>query len=562
MDRHGIPYNRRTMKRVSPTNRRPSFSILMIGVLAVLLPLLAVLQYRWIGQISMDEGERMRDTLDFATTRSARDVFDELQEIVTAFRLRQVPFAFAELLAEDYENWQATANNPMLLRNVYLYDGPERTYRRFDPVTGDLVEDVPPVAGLEWWFNNPGNDPVPGDALAARGLEHDQIWIASAVFPGRQQRSGPNSRSPEYWTLFEVNSEFLWSELIPSIVETRFEQTDYRVGIQNTRTGQLLYASDDSVSASLVEDADVIQPLAHGWQRPFRTIGPGLRLAAQHELGSLAEAVASARRRNLAVGFGILALLGVSGAMIIVWSERVRSVGRLQMEFAAGISHELRTPLATIRTAAHNIAAGIVKSPEEIREYAEIVQSEGRRLSAMVDQSIQFAQTEAGRRHYDLRPVEVDEVIRRAVRTALPAAEEGGNRIEIRRPDDTPQALADETALTHCLVNLLTNAAKFGPSDRPVAVEARHDRKAGRILLSVHNEGPGIDVDELPNLFEPFYRGSGTSHVPGSGLGLSLVRRMMAGQKGDVTVDSKPGQGATFVLHIPAAPETGASGNS
>jgi two-component system sensor histidine kinase MprB len=74
------------------------------------------------------------------------------------------------------------------------------------------------------------------------------------------------------------------------------------------------------------------------------------------------------------------------------------------------------------------------------------------------------------------------------------------------------------------------------------------------VLLGIHNEGPGIDVDELPNLFEPFYRGKQTSNVPGSGLGLSLVRRMMAGQNGTVTVRSEAGHGATFTLHIPVAP--------
>jgi signal transduction histidine kinase len=286
----------------------------------------------------------------------------------------------------------------------------------------------------------------------------------------------------------------------------------------------------------------------------FGIIGPRLRLAAQHELGSVADAVEAARRRNLAVGFGLLALLGATGGMIIVWSERVRSVGRLQMEFAAGISHELRTPLATIRTAAHNIAAGVVKKPDLVREYAEIVEAEGRRLSAMVDQTIQFAQTEAGRRNYSLETVRIGDVIAQAVETAVPAAEESGHRIAVRLDSILPPVLADETALRHCVMNLLTNAIKFGPADQEITIEAHHDTRTRRVLLGIHNEGPGIDVDELPNLFEPFYRGKQTSNVPGSGLGLSLVRRMVAGQNGTVTVRSEAGHGATFTLHIPVAP--------
>ena len=282
-------------------------------------------------------------------------------------------------------------------------------------------------------------------------------------------------------------------------------------------------------------------------------MGGSWRLAAKHRSGSLKGAVSALRQRNLVVGFGILALLGVSAGMTVVWAERVRSVGRLQMEFAAGISHELRTPLATIRTAAHNIASGVVKRPEEVREYAGIVQTEGRRLSAMVDQVIQFAQTESGRRAYDRRPVETHQVVERALAITFSNPEEGRSKVHTHIDPNLPPVLADETALAHAVGNLVTNALKYGTTKDPVVIDAIHDPASDQVQLSVHNKGSCIDAVDIPLLFEPFYRGSNAWGTPGSGLGLNLVRKMMEGQRGHVTVSSKPEQGTTFTLHIPVA---------
>jgi signal transduction histidine kinase len=548
----------------------------MVGVLAILLPLLAVLQYRWIGQVSEADLPRLERTLRVTALGSARDIVDELDAIVNEFRLRRSgrdlrrPFdEFAlEELSDDYEDWQATAAFPRLLRNVYVYREDEPSIQRFDPVTRTLTDASIPLEGLERWFDRPARD-IPPEVLFERGLDGSQIWIVAAAVEAGQQFRAPGGRGgddDDAWTIFEIDSEYFWTERVPAIIQARFDQEDFRVAVQDTLTGTFYYMSNDDMPEGIMEEAEVNFPISgrdqqfgvnfpiSGRDQQFGIIGPRLRLAAQHELGSVAQAVEAARRRNLAVGFGMLALLGATGAMIIVWSERVRSVGRLQMEFAAGISHELRTPLATIRTAAHNIVAGVVKKPEEVREYAQIVEAEGRRLSAMVDQTIQFAQTEAGRRQYNLEPQGIDDVVARAVETALPSAEESGHRIAIRLDPTLPDVLADETALRHCVVNLLTNAIKFGPAGKEITIEAHHDTRARRILLGVHNEGPGIDADDMPNLFEPFYRGHETSHIPGSGLGLSLVRKMMVGQNGSVTVRSEAGHGATFTLHIPVAP--------
>jgi hypothetical protein len=148
-------------------------------------------------------------------------------------------------------------------------------------------------------------------------------------------------------------------------------------------------------------------------------VGQGLRLLVKHEAGSLETAVSNLRMRNLAISFGILLVLGFGAGVGIVSGHRARTLGRLQMEFAAGVSHELRTPPRySIRS---NLRAGVVKDREGIEEYATIVQKEARRLSNMVEQVMTYAETQSGRKRYDIARVDLNAVVDRALQNmALP----------------------------------------------------------------------------------------------------------------------------------------------
>ena len=179
-----------------------------------------------------------------------------------------------------------------------------------------------------------------------------------------------------------------------------------------------------------------------------------------------------------------------------------------------------------------------------------MVKAEGRRLSQMVDQVIQFAQTESGRRDYDLRPVDVEHVVESALSVIFPSSDEALGKVRIDIDPELPPVLADETALGHSLGNLIVNALKYGPADEVVVIGAHHDKSTDRIQLSVSNSGGAINPSDLGHLFEPFYRGRHVGPTPGSGLGLSLVRRMIEGQNGEVTVSSEPGN-TSFTLHVP-----------
>jgi len=286
-------------------------------------------------------------------------------------------------------------------------------------------------------------------------------------------------------------------------------------------------------------------------------IGQPWDLLAKHRSGSLERAVEQLRKRNLAISFGILLVLGAGLITFVISSQRARTLGKLQMEFAAGVSHELRTPLAVIRSAAYNLSKGIVHDKEGVEQYASIVQDEARRLSDMVDQVLLYSETQSGRKKYSLAPVDVNEVIDRAISNLSPALPLEECELTTHIHPELPPVLGDASALTQCVQNLLSNAFKYGKKEDKLQIEiaAEKDPASNEIQVSITDHGPGIDPVDNRHLFEPFYRGARVgSNVPGNGLGLHLVKRIMQAQNGRVTYTPVPEGGARFTLHIPVAP--------
>src|SRR5207253_961052 len=250
----------------------------------------------------------------------------------------------------------------------------------------------------------------------------------------------------------------------------------------------------------------------------------------------------------------VLLVLGAGLITVVISSQRAHTLGKQQVEFAAGVSHELRTPLAVIRSAAYNLRRGIVQDKEGVEQYATIVQEEARRLSDMVDQVLLYSETQSGRKKYNLAPVDVNEVIDRALTNLAPTNGLDQADLTTQISPDLPPVQADASALTQCVQNLLSNALKYGKRDDQARIEisAEKDNSSNEVQLSVTDHGPGIDPADKRHLFEPFYRGVRVeSNIPGNGLGLHLVKRIMQAQNGRVTFIPAPGGGARFTLHIP-----------
>ncbi len=290
----------------------------------------------------------------------------------------------------------------------------------------------------------------------------------------------------------------------------------------------------------------------------IRMVRPGWRLVLAHASGSLDVAVAGARRRNAWLSFGILGILAVGVVMVVVNGRRASRLAAQQMDFVATISHELRTPLAVIRSAAQNLSAGVVSDLERARRYGELIEDEGRRLTEMVEQVLEYARITGDKPLAARQSVNIAELARDVTRSCQPLCEEAGVALDVTAdPAEAPMVAGDQAALRRALHNLIGNALKHGADGRWIGVKVEHApaRRRKDVLLTVSDRGRGIDTADIGHVFEPFYRGRRAidEQVHGNGLGLSLVRRVVEAHGGSVIVESAPGRGTTFTMRLPAS---------
>lgn len=558
------------------------------ALLLVLLATLATLQYRWIGQVSDLERQRMEESLRTAAAELSDDFDHELARAMAYFhdpRTRGEERAERSVL--DLERWRAEAAYPGLLKEVYRV-APDRSgapglsclrerERRFMP--------CPWPADLEPLRRRISAHRSSGRRLA--GVPVDPS-LPGLVFPTMRFSS---EDSPQALLVVRLDRKVIREELLPALTHQHFGNLGATVAVIDGE-GEVIYRSGsvegDARSGDVSQPLFVLRPFEelrelhglHGGGRLGRKIrilhapegsfmkrrsheamGPDApwQLVVRHRDGSLEAAVARVRFHNLAVSLGIVALLGTTMALLLAATRRAQRLAHQQLEFVAGVSHELNTPLAAIRSAGQNLADGVVADDPQVRRYGDLVVREGRRLSAMVGQVLEFAGIQSGRRSYRLRPAEVAEIVDGALADCADSLAANGVRVEKDIPGDLPPVLADPEALRRAVRNLVENAVKYGGSEKWIGIRAR---ASGReVAVTVEDRGPGIPPRERSRIFEPFYRGAhaAVGNIPGSGLGLAIVRHVAQKHGGRVTVESGAGGGSAFTIRLPAGEELGAA---
>ena len=515
---------------------------------------------------------------------------------------------------ERYDFWREKTSYPDLITDFYYFDakGAEDPLH-YDTAKHTFLpaEITVDIASLRLRFGDERNfKPVYEDLYtlvmpvheSGRKMEHILIRRVSMDEP-------PAVTMPETigYLAIRLNPDTIRNRIVPDLTTKYFGDGEFRVGV-NDKNGQqvvasvkgesadaaaklldlssdnfIFFANKDLMSAigprrevavmnsrveshtfSRVETSDnnaktvkiEVQSGAKPRTQVFAATNDGnaespWTLAVQHSSGSLDGYLAATLRRNLAIGFGLLLLLAVAVFAIIISAQRAKNVAQRQIDFVSSVSHEFRTPLAVIYSASENLADGVAKENAQISQYGDLIKGEGRKLSGMVEQILDFAGANSGRKKYGFAETYVSEVLENALAECQPMIIDKKIVVETDIAEPLPALNADKQALSQAVQNLITNAVKYSDDNAWLRVSAENG--GGNVRISVEDQGIGVSKSDLRQIFEPFFRSKTVvdAQIHGNGLGLSLVKQIVEAHGGRVTAQSEVGKGSTFTIEIP-----------
>ena len=293
-------------------------------------------------------------------------------------------------------------------------------------------------------------------------------------------------------------------------------------------------------------------------------------IIAVYELHPHLQEMLEVREKNLTsyISIIIFSAFSILGGSIFILSALAREwrQAKLKSEFASHLSHDLRRPLTSIRMFSEMLKNGDVPSEEKKNEYYDIISVESDKLTQLANNILDFSRIEQGRRKYNIQPeditrVAVETVERFKVYTINetrnvtlniddnPGEDQQGSG---SKKNSYPIVNVDAGAISQALMNLLTNADKYSPSEREIIVNVRNEER--QVVIEVVDRGNGIPKEEQKKIFQKFYRASRSdiSEIEGSGLGLALVKFTAEAHGGKVTVKSEVGKGSMFSIILPA----------
>ncbi len=550
------------------SSQRQIWMLALAIALLALLPLLAALQYHWLGQVSEGERELKKNTLTTMARHFCQEFDTELTSIHMYFNPAPNSSDSKNQASDDFaarrRRWRETAAHPKLVKEIYQTQSGENEGRlaRFNSETEsfELCEWPENMSKLRHRLeeNRARRESmrvmlresiqrdinIRREAPAQKMVYHLNLGLVDEDLPGLIIAVNDNPGDGglpisihQSFRIIALDADYISRELIPELAGRHFGDSarEYRIAVtRRGKTDQIVYRSDAGGSETDLNDGDVTSdffkirlgeanrflftqlPTAHRMASgsnikskmeskhqqiaisvtselkaardknnstsASQTAAPVLeefsrsllgridegvwRLVVKHRDGSLDAAVTKGRYRNIAISFGILLLLSASVGIIVLSSRRAQRLATQQMEFVAGVSHELRTPLAVICSAAENLADGVIDHHDQIKRYGGLIRDEGRRLTGMVEQVLEFAGAQSGRKSYELRPTDLSLVIEDAITACHLQLVEGDFEIERKIAANLPLINADGAALGRAIQNLLCNAMKYSGASR------------------------------------------------------------------------------------------------
>lgn len=317
-------------------------------------------------------------------------------------------------------------------------------------------------------------------------------------------------------------------------------------------TARLMFASEHDLML-----ATVLLVFAGGMAM---TLGFFLASAITNRIHSLEKASRSLAAGQLSVRVpvqgrdeiaSLAAAFNQMAAQLEAADAKQREVERLRSDLVAWVGHDLQTPLASIRAVLEALADGMVDDPEAVQRYLQTAQRDVRSLSLLIDDLFQMAQIDAGGLRLDLTPNSLSDLISDTLESFSALAQRQGVTLEGSVSPDVDPVCMDAPRIGRVLNNLVGNAIRHTPAGGSVQLRAR--RAGSRVEVVVSDSGEGIRTEDIPHIFERFYRGekSRSRATGGAGLGLAIARGIVEAHGGEIRLESQPGQGTHFIFLIP-----------
>lgn len=547
--------------------RRHALPVAVVATTLVII-VFAILQYRWNAAISNATGVRLADTLQMSLVNWQIDLARSIRDIEQALRSSPAEWNDGPAWQQRLQDWRREARYPALVRALVL-TGPGTPPRRLNEGSGQFEDAAADAYLAGRWPAQP---------------EDDSGWRLDPAIPALVRSLAPGRRDARQ-VVVVLELEVLRTRVLPDLAHRYFQGTDgldYEVAVlAGGEAPRVLYESDPGFGASNIDDADGtlevfgLSASASPGRSPVQVFHktPSLvsidtvplttgaeadawRLVVRHRRGGpLGAFLATTTRRDLYISSAALSLLVLSIAMLVVTSSRAQKLASLQMDFVATVSHELRTPLTVINSAADNITQGVVDEPDQMRRYGAVIGQQARQLSALVEQILLFARHGRQPLPFALVPLSIEAVVESALAGTSHLLDASRFVVEPSVPAGLPMVRGDLVAISQCLQNFIVNALKYARESRWIGISASLAPDGTQVRLSVSDRGPGISAQDLPHIFEPFYRGApaSESQIHGTGLGLAVARELAGAMGGHVSVDTEGKGGSTFTLHLPLA---------
>ena len=349
------------------------------------------------------------------------------------------------------------------------------------------------------------------------------------------------------------DQDFLQKSFFPAVMTDVLNSKNNALRTDANPPAMMVHAPKDSTPWVLSANWDGGRPEV---ERPFVDIFQGMVWAIKYPGTTIADIEAKFLRFHFAL-LAALSLLMVGGVFLTYRNvSREMNLARLKSDFVANVSHELRTPLALIRLYAETLELGRLTAKEKYQDYYRIIREESERLTALINNILDFSRIEAGRKEYEFKETNLPDLVHSTLDSYRFQIEQNGFAFEENISRDIPPVNVDREAIARSLLNLVNNALKYSKDQKFIGVSLY--RSNGCVKLEVRDHGIGIPPGELEKIFEKFYRcGDPLVHnIKGSGLGLSLVRHIVRAHGGDVQVESAPEQGSKFTIALPLDPSS------